>query len=172
MQSVCSRCHALLRCGVNEKTCWCKALPTLPASAVVLDALCLCANCLQAQLDAGVVVYGIANCDTVKKARLWLTDHGVAYSFWDFKKHGVPADKLPQLLEALAWENVVNRRGTAWRALPDAMKVSVRDAASAQPLLLANASVIKRPIVGWGNTYGNAVTLGFDAALWAQTLKI
>ena len=161
-----------MNCGAQEKTCWCTALPVLPPSAYAADAMCMCAACFEAQLDAGVVLYGIANCDTVKKVRAWLTENGIAYAFWDYKKHGVPQAKLAQWLDTLGWERVVNSRGTAWRGLPDAVKASVLDAASAKTVLLANASVIKRPIVGWGNTYGKAVTLGFDAALWAERIKI
>ena len=161
-----------MNCGAQEKTCWCTALPVLPPSAYEASASCLCATCFEAQLDAGVVLYGIANCDTVKKARAWLTENGIAYAFWDYKKHGVPQIKLAHWLDALGWERVVNSRGTAWRGLPDAVKASVLDAASAKTVSLANASVIKRPIVSWGNTYCNAVTLGFDAALWAERIKI
>ncbi len=164
-----------MNCGAQEKTCWCTALPVLPTSAYEASASCLCATCFEAQLDAGVVLYGIANCDTVKKARAWLTDNGIAYAFWDYKKHGVPQEKLTYWLASLGWERVVNSRGTAWRGLPDAVKASVVDAASAQAVLLAspsNASVIKRPIVGWGNTYGKAVTVGFDSALWTERIKI
>jgi Spx/MgsR family transcriptional regulator len=118
------------------------------------------------------VLYGIANCDTVKKARAWLTERGIAHAFWDYKKHGVPAGKLSHWLDSLGWEVLVNTRGTTWRCLDGVAKARVVDAASAQTLLLAHASVIKRPIVAWGNTYGQAVTVGFDAALWQQTLKI
>jgi arsenate reductase (glutaredoxin) len=159
-------------CGASEKTCWCKALPVLPRAAYASGEGCLCAKCLQVQLDEGVVLYGIANCDTVKKARAWLAAQGIDHAFWDYKQHGVPGDKLPQWLHTLGWEQVVNRRGTSWRGLADAVKASVIDAATAQPVLLANASVIKRPVVSWGNTYGGAVTLGFDAALWGQRIKI
>jgi arsenate reductase (glutaredoxin) len=175
MQTSCSRCQALLNCGASEKSCWCAALPRLPAAQLRASKACLCAPCLQAERDAGVVLYGIANCDTVKKARAWLAERGVAHTFWDYKHHGVPAETLPHWLARLGWECVVNRRGTAWRGLPDAAKLAVVDAASAQALLLASpshASVIKRPIVAWGNTYGGAVTLGFDAALWAEQIKI
>jgi arsenate reductase (glutaredoxin) len=172
MQTPCSRCSAPLLCGVAEKNCWCQQWPSLPPERYRASSACVCNDCLRAELDAGVVVYGIANCDTIKKARFWLAEQGVAYAFWDYKKHGVPADKLPHWLAQLGWERVVNQRGTAWRGLPDASKASVVDAASAQALLLGNPSVIKRPIVAWGNTYGGAVTLGFDAALWMQQIKI
>jgi Spx/MgsR family transcriptional regulator len=127
---------------------------------------------LQAQLDAGVVLYGIANCDTVKKARAWLTEHGVEHAFWDYKKHGVPEAKLTQSIHKHGWEQVINTRGTTWRGLPDQVKVAVVDAPSALALVLGNASVIKRPIVSWGNTYAQQLTIGFDAALWRGIIKI
>jgi Spx/MgsR family transcriptional regulator len=161
-----------MSCGAQEKSCWCTALPVLPPSAYDTQASCLCPACLAAQLDEGVVLYGIANCDTVKKARTWLTENGIAYAFWDYKKHGVPAEKLKHWLSLLGKEQLVNTRGTTWRGLADTDKAAVVDDASAHALMLANASVIKRPVVTWGNTYGMAVTSGFDAALWAQRTKI
>ncbi len=133
---------------------------------------CLCAPCLAAQLDAGVVVYGIANCDTVKKARIWLEEHGVAYAFWDYKKHGVPPAKLPHWMSMLTWPRMVNSRGTAWRGLSATQQASVVDDASAAAVLLATPSVIKRPIVTWGNTYSDALTVGFDPAAWQEIITI
>jgi arsenate reductase (glutaredoxin) len=161
-----------MQCGAKEKTCWCTALPDLPRASLAAQATCLCAACLETQLHADTVLYGIANCDTVKKARVWLGENGIDYAFWDYKKHGVPAAQLSHWLATLGWQQVLNTRGTTWRGLDDALKASVVDAASAQTLLVANSSAIKRPIVCWGNTYGNVITAGFDAALWQQTLKI
>jgi Spx/MgsR family transcriptional regulator len=110
-------------------------------------------------------LYGIPNCDTVKRARTWLDDQGVAYTFHDFKKQGVPEAELDQWLKQPGWEALVNRKGTTWRKLDEATRNAVVDAASARPVLLANPSVIKRPVVDWGpNT---AVTTGFDAQAWA-----
>ena len=109
-------------------------------------------------------LYGIPNCDTVKKARAWLVEHGVAHDFHDFKKHGVPEAALDQWLAQLGWEALVNRKGTTWRQLDEATRASVVDAASAQSLMLANPSAIKRPVVDWGE----AITVGFDAAVWAE----
>jgi arsenate reductase len=94
-----------------------------------------------------LILYGIPNCDTVKKARTWLTEQGLDYAFHDFKKQGVPADRLPQWTQALGWEALVNRQGTTWRKLEDATKAAVVDAASAQALMLAQPSVIKRPVL-------------------------
>ncbi len=113
---------------------------------------------------AMITVYGIPNCDTVKRARAWLDDHGFAFRFHDFKKDGVPETSLDGWLEAPGWEALVNRRGTTWRRLDDATREAVVDAPSARQVLLANPSLIKRPVVDWGR---NAPTVGFDAAQWA-----
>ncbi|MEO7401343.1 MAG: ArsC family reductase [Polaromonas sp.] len=110
-----------------------------------------------------ITLYGIANCDTVKKARAWLTEHGQAYEFHDFKKLGVPPEKLAQWTQALGWEKLLNRKGTTWRQLDAATQAAVVDAASARALMLAHASVIKRPVVVWGPD----TTVGFDPAAWA-----
>ena len=112
-------------------------------------------------------LYGIPNCDTVKKARAWLTEHGVEYTFHDFKKQGVPASDLDGWLKAAGWETLVNRKGTTWRKLDEAERSKVADAASAKVLMLNNASVIKRPVVAWAD---GAVTVGFDATGWAQRI--
>ena len=110
-----------------------------------------------------ITLYGIANCDTVKKARTWLTEHGQAYEFHDFKKCGVPPQKLAQWTETLGWEKLLNRKGTTWRKLDAATQSAVVDAASARAAMLAHASVIKRPVVEWDHD----TTVGFDAAAWA-----
>lgn len=109
-----------------------------------------------------ITLYGIPNCDTVQKARTWLTEHGVEHQFHDFKKQGVPEAALDQWLAALGWEPLVNRKGTTWRKLDESTRAAVVDAASARALMLAQPSVIKRPVVQW--THG--VTVGFDAAAW------
>ena len=115
-----------------------------------------------------IKLYGIPNCDTVKRARAWLAEQGVEYGFHDFKKAGVPEDRLPVWLKAVGWEKLVNRQGTMWRRLSDAERAAVVDAASATALALAVPSVIKRPVVEWP---GGAITVGFDAATWARNLK-
>ena len=111
-----------------------------------------------------VTVYGIPNCDTVKKARTWLTDQGVDYNFHDFKKQGVPAELLPGWLSTIGWETLVNRKGTTWRKLDEATRLGVVDDASATALMLAQPSVIKRPVVVWGD---GAVSVGFSAEAFA-----
>jgi Spx/MgsR family transcriptional regulator len=109
-----------------------------------------------------ITVYGIPNCDTVKKARAWLDGQGVAYRFHDFRKDGVPAQRLPAWCDAVGWERLVNRQGTTWRKLEPHAQAAVQDAASAARLMQAQPSVIKRPVVEWpGRT-----TVGFDPAAW------
>jgi Spx/MgsR family transcriptional regulator len=94
-----------------------------------------------------LTLYGIPNCDTVKKARTWLTEQGLDYTFHDFKKQGVPLERLPLWTKALGWEALVNRQGLTWRKLDDAAKAAVIDAASAQALMVAQPSVIRRPVL-------------------------
>ena len=113
-----------------------------------------------------IILYGIPNCDTVKKARAWLTEHGHTYVFHDFKKQSVPPDKLALWARGAGWEKLLNRQGTTWRKLDAAVQASVMDAASAQMLMQAQPSVIKRPVVDWGQD----LTVGFDAAAWAARL--
>lgn len=113
-----------------------------------------------------ITLYGIPNCTTVKKARVWLTEHQVAHEFHDFKKVGVPPAALEHWLGSVAWERLLNRKGTTWRGLPAELQAGVTDAASAQAVMLAHPSVIKRPVVDWGAE----VTVGFDADEWAGRL--
>ena len=108
-------------------------------------------------------LYGIPNCDTVKKARAWLDEHGHAYRFHDFKKEGVPADRLDAWLAA-APDRVLNRKGTAWRKLDPATQAAADTPAGLRALLREHSSTIKRPVVEWP---GGAITVGFDADDWA-----
>ncbi len=109
-----------------------------------------------------LTVYGIPNCDTVKKARLWLNEQGVTYIFHDYKKLGVPADRLDVWIKSVGWEALINRKGTTWRQLDEAVRLSVVDGPSAKALMLAHASVIKRPLF---EREGGILGVGFDAAL-------
>ena len=90
-----------------------------------------------------VTLYGIPNCDTVKKARAWLTEHGVDYQFHDFKKQGVPPERLNAWLAAAGWETVLNRKGTTWRKLDAATQSTAVDAESAAKLLILNARRVR-----------------------------
>ena len=110
-----------------------------------------------------ITVHGIPNCDTVKKARAWLAGRGVEHHFHDFKKQGVPPE-LDLWVRALGWEALLNRKGTTWRKLDEATRDGVTDAASALALMRAQPSVIKRPVVDWGQ----GLTVGFDAEDWAR----
>ena len=94
-----------------------------------------------------ITVFGIPNCDTVKKARTWLSDHGFEYVF-----HG--------------WELVVNRKGTSWRKLSPDEQASVTSGPAARPFLLANPSLVKRPVIEWSTDKGTEVTVGFQPNQW------
>jgi arsenate reductase len=113
-----------------------------------------------------ITLYGIPNCDTVKKARTWLEQAGLSYQFHDFKKAGLDKTTVSAWLKEVPWEILVNKKGTTWRGLPDATKASVIDATSATALMLENTSVIKRPVL----CTNNQVLVGFDADLYKKTL--
>jgi len=106
-------------------------------------------------------VYGIPNCDTVKKARSWLDGKGLEYTFHDYKKEGADPAKLADWIDAKGIDVVLNRRGTTFRKLSDADKVDI-DAAKAVKLLEANPSMIKRPIV----VHAGGVLVGFKDSEW------
>lgn len=116
-------------------------------------------------------IYGIPNCDTVKKARAWLTERGVACQFHDFKKEGVDAAALNAWCEALGWDKLLNRQGTTWRKLAPDSQQAVTDSNSGQGLMREQSSVIKRPVVDWGEGAKPRFTVGFDAATWAESLR-
>jgi Spx/MgsR family transcriptional regulator len=106
-------------------------------------------------------IYGIANCDTVKKARTWLAARGVDYAFHDYKKEGADPAKLAAWSDAVGWETLLNRRGTTFRGLSEADKADI-DRAKALRLMGANPSLIKRPVV----EHAGGVLAGFDAGAW------
>ncbi|MEP3430002.1 MAG: ArsC family reductase [Roseibium sp.] len=113
-------------------------------------------------------VYGIKNCDTVKKARKFLEEAGVDYTFHDYKKDGVDADKLAAFAKEFGWETVLNKKGTTWRRLDEETQDSVVDAASAFEVMIENSSTIKRPIVECDTKY----FIGFDAVAWEMALEL
>lgn len=115
-----------------------------------------------------LTLYGIPNCDTVKKARAWLAGHGVETRLHDFKKDGVPPDHLRRWIDAVGWEKVLNRQGTTWRRLDPAAQAAVADGGSAAALLLAQPSAIKRPVVEWPD---GAISVGFSADDWQRRLR-
>jgi Spx/MgsR family transcriptional regulator len=94
----------------------------------------------------GVTIYGIKNCDTMKKARAWLETQGIAYRFHDYKAEGIDKPHLAAWCQELGWEKVLNRAGTTFRALPEAEKANLSEA-KAIALMLAQPAMIKRPIL-------------------------
>jgi len=97
-----------------------------------------------------ITMYGIPNCDTVKKARTWLDQNGVAYAFHDYKKAGIDRARLTAWVEELGWETVLNRAGATFRALSEADKAGL-DANKAIERMLAQPSMIKRPMLDMGD---------------------
>lgn len=110
-----------------------------------------------------VILHGIPNCDTVKKARAWLDQHKVAYDFHDYKKTPPAAEMLSRWAKELGWEVLLNRAGTTFRKLPDADKADL-DEAKAIALMVAQPSLIKRPIV----TGSGPILVGFKPDVYAK----
>jgi Spx/MgsR family transcriptional regulator len=123
-----------------------------------------------ARMSDFITLYGIANCDTVKKARTWLVERGVEARFHDFKKDGVPPDHLRRWINAAGWERVLNRQGQTWRKLDAATQASACDAASAAALLTQYPSAIKRPVLEWSAAAGD-ITVGFVPDDWERRLR-
>jgi len=111
-------------------------------------------------------LYGIPNCDTVKKARVWLDQHGVAYAFHDYKKAGIDRETLGGWVETHGWEVVLNRAGTTFRALPPEDKAGLT-ADKAIGLMLANPSMIKRPVLD----VDGRTTVGFKSEIYAAVFS-
>ena len=120
--------------------------------------------------ESQITLYGIRNCDTVKKERQYLTEHGVAHQFHDFKLHGVLPQQWDRWAQVLGWEALINRQGSTWRKLDEAVRASAVDANSAMSLLRAHPSAIRRPVVDWGDGDGPRFSVGFQAGAWAQRL--
>ncbi len=115
-----------------------------------------------------VTLFGISNCDTVKKARAWLAAEGVEARFHDFKRDGLTGVQLAPWMQAVGWETLLNRKGTMWRRLDDTARVSVHDAASAGALMLAYPSLVKRPVVQWAD---GSISVGFDPVRFAEASR-
>lgn len=115
-----------------------------------------------------MIIYGIPNCNTVKKAQTWLTENGFSFEVHDFKKKGVTETLLHQWCDTFGWDRVLNKKGTTWRKLAPEVQQGVVDQASAIKLLLANTSAIKRPIV---EVDGKPVLLSFDEDQYREVLK-
>ena len=116
-----------------------------------------------------LTLYGIPNCDTVKKARTWLGEHQLAYTFHAFKNQGLTAEQVQAWSRQLPWEQLLNKRGTTWRGLSADQQLSVTDAASAAALMAEHPSLVKRPVVAWPD---GSLSVGFAEADWAQRLPV
>ena len=114
-----------------------------------------------------VILYGIPNCDTVKKARGWLGQHGIGYTFHDYKAAGIDAARLGRWIDRAGLDKVLNRAGTTFRKLPEAQR-AVLDETSATALMVAQPSMIKRPIV----EHPRGLLVGFKPDEWAAALGV
>lgn len=113
-----------------------------------------------------VAIYGIKNCDTMKKAVRWLDEHGVGYAFHDYKKDGVTRASLERWCHAVGWEKLLNRAGTTFRKLPDTAR-EVLDQEKAIALMLTQPSMIKRPVLESGDT----IEIGFKPEQYAEIFR-
>lgn len=118
-----------------------------------------------------ITLFGIPNCDTVRKARNWLEARDLPYTFHDFKKQGIEAGRILQWCEACGIDKVLNRKGTTWRGLAPVEQEKAATLLSAIELLKEHPSLIKRPVVEWKTSRGSAITVGFDADDWEKQLK-
>jgi arsenate reductase len=114
-----------------------------------------------------LTVYGIPNCNTVKKARTWLDEKGIEYSFYDYKKKGITAEKITGWFQYYPWEKLVNKAGTTWKQLSDEEKAAVTDEKSATDLMISKNSVIKRPLIE--DETGKVLVLGFSEGEYEST---
>ena len=113
-----------------------------------------------------ITLYGIPNCDTIKKARKWLKDNDIDYEFHDYKKLGVSEKDLKQWIKQVGWEVLLNKRGTTWRKLDDDTKNSVNEE-SAIKIMLENPSIIKRPVLHSAGT----ISVGFSEKNYTELFK-
>lgn len=111
------------------------------------------------------VMYGIANCDTIKKARHWMAQHEVDYQFHDYKKLGIHLDQLHSWVAELGWEQIINKRGTSWRKLDESLRNNM-DEQSAIAVMQDNPSIIKRPLL----ETGQCRIIGFDEMQYTKVL--
>jgi arsenate reductase (glutaredoxin) len=111
-------------------------------------------------------LYGIKNCGTMRKARAWLDEQGVRYGFHDYNKEGIDAERLERWCRRVGWEKLLNRSGTTFRKLPDAQKAAL-DASKALRLMLAQPTMIKRPVL----EIGANVIVGFEAATYEHAVR-
>lgn len=115
-----------------------------------------------------ITVYGIPNCNTVKKATTWLKENDFDFDFHDFKKKGITAEKLNEWCDIFGWENILNKKGTTWKNLSTEEQLIGKDQAGAVQILLKYTSAIKRPVV---EKDGKAILLSFNADQYQALLK-
>jgi len=113
-----------------------------------------------------VTVFGIRNCDTIRKARRWLDGQGVEYSFHDVRSDGLSRTQLESWVKTLGWENLLNRRGTTWRKLPEAVRDNINKRVAVK-LMLEQPAMIKRPVLD----LGNSMHLGFSEETWIRLFQ-
>lgn len=111
------------------------------------------------------MLYGIPNCDAVRRSRAWLADHRIFYTFHDFRKHGVPVERLDAWIAAVGIKTLFNRHGTTFRKLESAARTTAETPEGARQLLQLHPSLIRRPVVEWGSS---RITVGFTSAAWEQ----
>src|SRR5665647_2096053 len=114
-------------------------------------------------------LYGIPNCNTVRKARDWLAQHDIAVEFHDFKKQGLDTTTAQAWLQQAYWTRLINRSGLTWRGLPEQRKQSIRDPEAALALMLEKTSAIKRPVL---EQNGKLLHVGFDEAVYSKIFNL
>jgi len=120
-------------------------------------------------MHAKIRLFGIPNCDSVKKAKVWLDNQGIAYEFQDFKKTPLTASQLKDWCNRVPWETLLNKKSTTWRALAPSVQASVKDQSSACKVLLEYPSLVKRPVM-W-STDSQPVIVGVQPELWASLIE-
>jgi arsenate reductase (glutaredoxin) len=115
-----------------------------------------------------MIVYGIKNCNTVKSALTWLKEHDVDFEFHDYKSKGITDAKLKSWSKQVGWDSLVNRKGTTWRQLDEAVQKKITNEQAAQALMKDKTSVIKRPLI---EKDGKVIALGFDEAGYSKAFK-
>lgn len=116
--------------------------------------------------NTSLYLYGIKNCDTIKKAKKWLEEQQVAYQFHDYRADGLDAELLRTFIDQLGWESLLNTRGTTWRKLDESVRQSIDNADSAAELMLAQPAIIKRPLLA----HNHRMLLGFNPDQYTQFL--
>ncbi|MDU7479825.1 MAG: ArsC family reductase [Hafnia alvei] len=116
--------------------------------------------------NTSLYLYGIKNCDTIKKAKKWLEEQQIAYQFHDYRADGLDEELLRTFIEQLGWESLLNTRGTTWRKLNESVRQSINNADSAAELMLAQPAIIKRPLLA----HNHRMLLGFNPDQYTQFL--